>query len=90
MDLSKGGHVARREPLIQRIKGEKKNSHLGEDLLFSYFSSVERGREGEKKKRKKKSKLLSSIYGVPSVLICWAKNESSSTRRGLRVGYRKH
>ena len=37
-------------------------------------------------KRKKKFKLLSSIYGVLSVKIHRAKNESSSTRRGLRVG----
>ena len=34
----------------------------------------------------KKPKLLFSIYGVPSVEIRQAKNESSSTRRGLRVG----
>ena len=44
------------------------------------------GREGEKKKRKKKSKLLSSIYEVSSVKIHRTKNESSSTRQGLCVG----
>ena len=31
------------------------------------------------------SSLLSSIYVVSTVGIRWAKNESSSTRRGLRV-----
>ena len=40
-------------------------------------------REGEKIK---KFKLLSLIYGIPSVRIRQAKYESSSTRRGLRVG----
>ena len=38
-----------------------------------------------KSKRKKKSKLLSLIYKVPSIGIRRAKNESSSTRRGLRM-----
>ena len=38
------------------------------------------------RERKKKSKLLSSIYGIPSVGIRRAKSESSSTRIGLRVG----
>ena len=33
-----------------------------------------------------KFKLLSSIHGVLSVGICRAKNKSSSTRLGLRVG----
>ena len=40
-------------------------------------------REEEKRK---KSKLLYSIYRVLSVRICRAKKESSSTRQGLRVG----
>ena len=44
-------------------------------------------REGEKRKRS--PKLLSSILGVPSVGICRAKSESSSTQRGLRVGTKK-
>ena len=43
------------------------------------------GRERERRREKKQSKLLSSIHGVPSVGICRAKNESSFTRRGLRV-----
>ena len=41
-------------------------------------------RERERK-RKKESKLLSSILGVPPVGIRQAKSESSSTRRGLHV-----
>ena len=51
----------------------------------TFFWLLECEREGERKK-KKKIKLLSSIYGVPSVGIHRAKNESSSTRRGLCVG----
>ena len=43
-------------------------------------------REGEKRK---KLKLLSSIYGVPSVGIRRVKNESSSTRRWLHVSTKK-
>ena len=35
-------------------------------------------------------RLLSSIYGVLSVRIRLAKSESSSTRRGLRVGTKKN
>ena len=54
---------------------EKKNHFL------SFWFELERERE-----RKKKSKLLSSTYGVSSVGIFRAKNESSSTRRGLRMG----
>ena len=46
-------------------------------------------RERERKKKKEKSKLLSLIYGVSSIRIRRAKSESSSTRRGLRVGIKK-
>ena len=45
--------------------------------------TLERNRERE---RKRFPKLLSSIQGVPSVEIRRAKNESSSTLWGLRVG----
>ena len=41
------GHVTRREPHIQSIKMGK-ISHLGKDLPFSDFFSIEREREGEK------------------------------------------
>ena len=76
-----GGHVARREPCIQSIKGKKK-SHLGwggggvGSPIFLNFQC----RERERARREKKSKLLSLIHGVPSVGIRQAKNESSSTR----------
>ena len=43
-----------------------------------FYWEEKREREQEKKKEEK-SKLLSSIYGVPSVKISRAKNESSST-----------
>ena len=39
----------------------------------------------EREKKKKASKLLSLILGVPPIGICQAKSESSSTQRGLRV-----
>ena len=52
----------------------KNTSHL---LLGNH------GREREKKKRS--PRLLSTIYGVPSVIIRRAKSLSSFTRRGLRV-----
>ena len=42
-------------------------------------------RERYREKRNRAFKLLSSIRGVPSVGICRAKSESSSTRQGLRV-----
>ena len=42
--------------------------------------------ERERRKKGGESKLLSTIYGVPSIGIRWANNESSSHRRGLRVG----
>ena len=45
-------------------------------------------RERERK-RKKESKLLSSILGVSPVGIRQAKSESSSTRRGLHVCKKK-
>ena len=38
-----------------------------------------------REKKKEKSDLLSLIYRVPSVGIRQGKNESSSTREGLRV-----
>ena len=47
---------------------------------MSHFLGFSRKREREK------TKLFSSIYGVSSVGIRWAKNESSSTQRGLNVG----
>ena len=40
------GHVVRREPRIQSIK-RGKISHLGKDLPFPNFLSVERERGGE-------------------------------------------
>ena len=52
---------------------------------MSHFPCFSRKREREKEK-KKETKLLSSIYRVLSVEISWVKNESSSTRQGLRVG----
>ena len=59
---------------------------LSKKIIFGQkridFLLVKNVREREKKK----SKLLSSIYGIPSVGISRAKSESSSTRRGLRVG----
>ena len=62
------------------MKEKKKIEHP----IFCWFG---RERKGEKKEmRNKKFKLLSSIHRVPSVGIRRAKNESSSTRRGLHVG----
>ena len=81
-DRSKGGHMARHEPRIQSIKGKQKISFGKGSPIFLNFERRERGRE----KKKKNQNLLSSIYGVPSVGIRWAKNENSSTQRGLRVG----
>ena len=54
----------------------------GKEQIF-YWEKKTVEREGEKRK---KFKLLSSIYGVSSFGIRWAKNESSYTRRGLHVG----
>ena len=45
--------------------------------------------ESKKGEKIENSKLLFSIYGVPSVGIRRAKNESSSSRRGLREGTKK-
>ena len=39
-------------------------------------------REEKGRKNKELPRLLSSIYEVPSVIICRVKNESSSTQRG--------
>ena len=72
-------HVARCEPRIQSIKGKKKRKKL------IFFLVRTREREGEKKK----IKLFSTIYGVPSIGIRQDKNESPSTRRGLSVGTEK-
>ena len=47
------------------------------------------GKHERETKRKKVSKLLFSILGVPPVIIHQAKSESSSTQRGLRVGTKK-
>ena len=44
---------------------------------------------GKREERKGAFKLISSILGVPSIGIRRAKSESSSTRRGLRVGTKK-
>ena len=49
--------------------------------------NVRESKEGEKEREH--SNLLSPIPGVPSVRIRRAKSESSSTRRGLRVGTKK-
>ena len=66
-----------------RLKSKVEN-HIGggkgADFLVEKKNRREKGRE-----KKELSRLLSSIYGVPSVGIYRAKNESSSTRRGLRV-----
>ena len=63
------------------VKG-KKSYWRGEiaNFLLEKKNSL---RQGEKRN---KSKLLFSIYGVPSIGIRRAKNKSSSTRQGLRVG----
>ena len=53
---------------------------------MSIISAGKRRKPGEGEKRKIKIKLFSSIHGVPSIEICWVKNESSFTRRGLHVG----
>ena len=54
------------------MKGKKKR--MIEHPIFCWF--------GHERQGEKKFKLLSSIYGVSSVGIRQAKNESSSTRRG--------
>ena len=59
-------------------KKRKKNSFL------SFLFELEREREREREEKIKPS--LSSIYRVSSIGIRRAKNESSSTRRGLCVG----
>ena len=53
MNSSKGGHVARREPRIQSIKGEKKNISFVGSPIFGLEKNV-RGRVREGKKRKEK------------------------------------
>ena len=49
--------------------------------IFYAGKTVERKRE----RKKRRQRLIYSIYGVPSVGIRRAKSESSFTRRGLRV-----
>ena len=71
--------MTRYEPNVYNLEKGVKYQFWGRNVTFS---AVGRGREGEKKK----SKLVSPIYGVPSVEILRAKNENSSTQRGLRVG----
>ena len=46
----------------------------------------ERGGGGGGGGGERELQLLSTIYGDRVVRIIWAKNESSSTQRGLRVG----
>ena len=64
------------------MKEKNKGQNNISFLLFTLKREEGRGSEF--------SKLLSTIYGDRLVGICRAKNESSSTRRGLRVGYQKH
>ena len=62
-----------------KLKGEmKENERSFSFLLFK--------QEREKWRGSELSKLISTIYGDRLVRIRRAKNESSSTRRGLRVG----
>ena len=68
--------MARHEPCS--IKGEKKISFVGSPIFGLKKNVTSIGGEGEK--RKKRRELLSSIYGVPSIGIRLAKNESSSTQ----------
>ena len=63
-----------------RIKLGKKR-FLGKRSHFLCFSC-----KREREKEIEEIKLLSSIYGVTSIGIRRVKNESSSTRRELRVG----
>ena len=54
-----------------------------QEISFLSCCSNKRERKG---RGSELSKLLSMTYGVPSIGICQANNESSSTRHGLRVG----
>ena len=69
---------------IKTNKAKKKISFgVENEQIFCWEEKKNRrGREN----KNEKSKLLSSIHGVPSVGIRRAKKESLSTRRGLRVG----
>ena len=70
-----------------RIKLDKKKISFGQKLSrFSAGEKKKTRREKGREKKNQKSKLLFSIHGVPLVGIRWAKNENSSTRRGLCVG----
>ena len=53
---------------------------MGQNIPFDFLEKNVREEE------KRASKLLYSILGVLSVGICRAKSESSSTKRGPRVG----
>ena len=68
---------------VTKMINKVKRMGFGQKELTLGWFGHERERE---RKKKKKSKLLSSIYGVSPIEIRWAKNESSSTRRGLRMG----
>ena len=68
-------------PLSLKLKDKLDKSNLREDpVVLTERERERKGRGGEF------SKLISSIYGVPSIGIYRTKNESSSTRRGLHVG----
>ena len=56
---------------------------LGKGKTSFYYSFM---CESERKEKKESQDLPSKIYGVSSIEVRRAKNESSSHRRGLRVG----
>ena len=81
-DPNEGGHIARCGPhiLLKFELGEKRN--WGKKSQISWFD-----REREDRRERGKPRLSPKIYGVPLVGFCQAKNESSSHRRGVRLGY---
>ena len=69
--------------LSLKLKDKLDKSNLREEELILLLLFIRRERKGREREF---SKILSLIYGVSSVEIHRAINESSSTRRGLRVG----
>ena len=69
---------------VFKIRSRVKNQGFWHKYFtFCWFEHErERGRE-------KKSKFISMIHKVPSIGIRQAKNQSSSSQQGLRVGTKK-